>query len=361
MIEVRNLTKNYGDFTAVSDLSFTIEQGHIYGFLGPNGAGKSTTMNIITGCLAATSGEVLIGGHDIFEEPKEAKKLIGYLPELPPLYQEQTVREYLTFVAQAKGIGRKSLEDVIEGVAEEVHITDVLDRLISHLSKGYRQRVGIAQALIGDPEVIILDEPTVGLDPAQIIEIRQLITQLGESRTVIISSHILSEIQSICDKVLIIHKGKLVLFDDIENISSALTAASAVELSADACKDDVSALLSGIEGISETQLTALSESRTAATLTVTAEEPEDVCRSIFTAFAATGLTLTRLTAVKKNLEDVFIELTSEEGAKPAGNSEDYGEEYFEAPEEFFGETVPEEFYAAPEEIAEAEDGKEEEE
>ncbi len=218
MIEVRHLTKKYGDNLAVSDLSFTIESGHIYGFLGPNGAGKSTTMNIMTGCLAATEGEVVIGGHDIYEEPTEAKKLIGYLPEQPPLYMDSTPREYLTFVARAKGVKKDQIKAQIESALKNTDTTDVADRLIKHLSKGYKQRVGIAQALLGDPEVIILDEPTVGLDPMQIIEIRDLIKELGKTRTVILSSHILSEIQTVCDRVIIISGGKKLADDSLAEL-----------------------------------------------------------------------------------------------------------------------------------------------
>lgn len=218
MIQVEHLTKYYGDFLAVDDLSFTIEEGHVYGFLGPNGAGKSTTMNILTGCLSATSGRVEIGGHDIFEEPGEAKHLIGYLPEQPPLYLSETPEEYLRFVGEAKGLRGGELTAQIEAVMEQVKIESVRHRRISALSKGYRQRVGIAQALLGDPKVIILDEPTVGLDPIQIIEIRDLIRQLGQEHTVIFSSHILSEVQAICDKILIIAHGKLVAFDDADNL-----------------------------------------------------------------------------------------------------------------------------------------------
>ena len=191
MISVKHLTKCYGEFTAVDDLSFEIDEGHVYGFLGPNGAGKSTTMNIITGCLSATSGQVTIDGHDIFEEPKEAKRAIGYLPEIPPLYTNETPEEYLKFVAEAKGLKGKEMDCQIEGVISQTRIQNVRKRLISKLSKGYRQRVGIAQALLGNPKVIILDEPTVGLDPIQIIEIRDLIKQLGKNHTVILSSHIL--------------------------------------------------------------------------------------------------------------------------------------------------------------------------
>ena len=218
MIEVSHLTKYYGSFLAVDDLSFTIPDGHVYGFLGPNGAGKSTTMNIMTGCLSPTAGKIMIDGHDILAESEAAKRCMGYLPEQPPLYLNETPWEYLTFVGGAKGLRGGALRSQIEDVMARTKITEMGDRPISALSKGYKQRVGIAQALLGDPKVVILDEPTVGLDPLQIIEIRDLIRQLGEKHTVILSSHILSEVQAICDKVLIISRGKLVAYDDTEKL-----------------------------------------------------------------------------------------------------------------------------------------------
>lgn len=218
MIEVKNLCKDYGTQRAVDTLNFTIEPGHVYGFLGPNGAGKSTTMNILTGCLAASSGQVLIGGFDIFEEPAEAKSLIGYLPEQPPLYQEMTVCEYLKFVAAAKCVPKSEVNGQLNAIMEVTQLSDVSERIIKNLSKGYRQRVGIAQALTGNPQIVILDEPTVGLDPKQIIEIRELIRQLGKEHTVILSSHILSEVRSVCDRLLIISKGRLVAEDTPEGL-----------------------------------------------------------------------------------------------------------------------------------------------
>ena len=218
MISVEHLTKCYGGFKAVDDLSFEIDEGHVYGFLGPNGAGKSTTMNIMTGCLSATEGSVKIDGYDIFEDAGKAKKLIGYLPEQPPLYMNETPMEYLRFVGEAKGLHGAELESQIEEVIRQTKIGDVKGRRISALSKGYKQRVGIAQALLGNPRVIVLDEPTVGLDPMQIIEIRALIKELGQTHTVIFSSHILSEVQTICDRILIISKGRLVAFDEPENL-----------------------------------------------------------------------------------------------------------------------------------------------
>ena len=218
MIEVKHLCRKYGEHRAVDDLSFTIENGYVYGFLGPNGAGKSTTMNMITGCLAATSGQVLIDGYDIFEDAQEAKKRIGYLPEIPPLYQDMTVREFLNFVAKAKGVPKQALDEQLFSVVSLAGLEEVEERLIKNLSKGYKQRVGIAQALLANPEIIILDEPTVGLDPKQIIEVRDLIRELGKDHTVILSSHILSEVRSVCDRILIISKGKLVANDTPENL-----------------------------------------------------------------------------------------------------------------------------------------------
>ena len=219
MIEVKNLVKRYGDHTAVDHLSFQIEKGKIYGFLGPNGAGKSTTMNIITGYIASTEGTVSIDGHDILEEPEKARKCIGYLPEQPPLYFDMTVLEYMRFAADLKKIPKNKKNEMIEEVMDRVKITDMKNRLIKNLSKGYRQRVGLAQAILGYPDVIILDEPTVGLDPKQIIEIRDLIKDLRQKHTVILSSHILSEVSAVCDYVLIISHGKLVASDTPENLS----------------------------------------------------------------------------------------------------------------------------------------------
>lgn len=222
MIEVKNLVKQYGTHLALDDLSFSVEDNEIFGFLGPNGAGKSTTMNIITGYLAPTSGTVTIDGHDIIEDPIGAKKLIGYLPELPPLYMEMTPREYLKFVAEAKGVKKADLRDEIDRVMEKTAIIDVQNQLIKTLSKGYRQRVGMAEAIIGSHKVIIMDEPTVGLDPVQIIEFREMIRELGKDHTVIISSHILAEISEICHKIMIIVKGKLVAIDTPENLAKMI-------------------------------------------------------------------------------------------------------------------------------------------
>ncbi|MDE6916242.1 MAG: ABC transporter ATP-binding protein [Lachnospiraceae bacterium] len=322
MITVEHLTKRYGDFTAVNDLSFEIEDGHVYGFLGPNGAGKSTTMNIMTGCLSATKGHVRIDGYDIFEEPDRAKKRIGYLPEQPPLYMNETPLEYLKFVGEAKGVKGRELHRQIESVISQTRLEDVKDRLISNLSKGYRQRVGIAQALLGNPGVIILDEPTVGLDPIQIIEIRDLIRQLGQAHTVILSSHILSEVQTICEKVLIIDKGKLVAFDEPENLERLLMASNAVSFLAEAETDEIREVLEEIEAAADWQIKKQENGNVRVDVKIESGETADVCRHIFFAFAKREKALLELTSKKANLEDVFLELTESGVDTP---SEDKGQ------------------------------------
>ncbi len=329
MITVEHLSKRYGDVLAVDDLSFTIEDGHIYGFLGPNGAGKSTTLNIMTGCLAATDGEIKIDGHDIYEDEKAAKKLIGYLPEIPPLYVDQTPREYLQFVAEAKGIAKKQIEEEIDKVIAETHIEDVADRLIKHLSKGYRQRVGIAQALLGNPSVIILDEPTVGLDPMQIIEIRDLIAELGEKHTVILSSHILSEVQAICEKVLIIYKGKLVAFDDLENLGKTLSNANTIDVMAETDVDGVENAMKNVANVTDYEIKDENSRYVKFTVSTDAKDPLVTCRGIFNSFAKANITLLQLNLVQTTLEDIFIELTSAENEQAVVENEDYESDYEE--------------------------------
>ena len=309
MIEVTHLTKYYGDFLAVNDLSFTIEDGHVYGFLGPNGAGKSTTMNMMTGCLSPTDGTIKIGGFDILENPEQAKKLIGYLPEQPPVYMNETPQEYLEFVGEAKGLRGKALRAQIDEVVESAGIADVRDRLIGTLSKGYRQRVGIAQALLGNPQVIILDEPTVGLDPIQIIEIRDFIKELGRTHTVILSSHILSEVQAVCEQVLIISKGKLVAFDTPENLEKLLTASSGITFQVEASKAQTEEILAQLDTLSGFDI-----SETGGVCSVTANlaegvDAKTVCGRLTLAFAAKGLPVVEMRMKKANLEDVFLELT----------------------------------------------------
>ncbi len=319
MITVEHLTKRYGDFTAVDDLSFEIEEGHVYGFLGPNGAGKSTTMNIMTGCLSATEGHVTIDGYDIFDEPDKAKRLMGYLPEQPPLYLNETPMEYLKFVGEAKGLRGRELADQIEAVISQTRLETVKNRLISKLSKGYKQRVGIAQALLGNPKVIILDEPTVGLDPIQIIEIRDLIRQLGKEHTVILSSHILSEVQTICEKVLIIAKGKLVAFDEPEKLERLLMASDAVSFIAEAEDEEIDEILEGMDAVSDWRMKKLEDGSIYTDVQIEFGEVSDICRHLFFAFARKGKAILQLTSKKANLEDVFIELT--EGDKKEEETE----------------------------------------
>lgn len=310
MIEVKHLTKRYGSHTAVSDLSFTIKKGQIYGFLGPNGAGKSTTMNIMTGCLAATTGEVRIGGFDIFEESEKAKQLIGYLPEQPPLYLDMTPREYLTFIAQAKSVPGKEISTQLEYVMNVTQTQDVADRLIKNLSKGYKQRIGIAQALLGNPEVIILDEPTVGLDPRQIIEIRDLIQELGKSHTVILSSHILSEVQAVCQTILIISKGKLVACDTPENLERLFAGSTTVELTAEATADEIRNILFPLEHVAQLETASNEDGSCHVRLEMDTTAEKEACRAIFFAFSNAQRAILQLTTTRASLEDIFIELTS---------------------------------------------------
>ena len=299
MIVVDHLTKNYGGFAAINDLSFEIQDGRVYGFLGPNGAGKSTTMNIMTGCLSPTSGTVRIDGHDILKEPEAAKKLIGYLPEHPPLYTSETPTEYLRFVGEAKGIKGLELQKQVDEVIRLTGISQVKDRLISALSKGYCQRVGIAQALLGAPKTIILDEPTVGLDPIQIIEIRDLIRELGKTHTVLFSSHILSEVQSICEQILIISKGTLVAFDTPDKLEKLLTQSGGISI------------LKGVPDLSEWESTVQEDGRLSVSIKTRKQDPHEVSRQLFFAFAESGETVLEMTAKRANLEDVFLELTEE--------------------------------------------------
>ena len=315
MITVTNLTKCYGDFTAVDRLSFEIDEGHVYGFLGPNGAGKSTTMNIMTGCLSATEGQVKVDGYDIFEEADRAKRLIGYLPESPPLYMNETPMEYLKFVGAAKGLRKKELEEQIEHVISKTKIGDVKNRLISRLSKGYRQRVGIAQALLGNPRVIILDEPTVGLDPIQIIEIRDLIKQLGQTHTVIFSSHILSEVQAICEKVLIIAKGRLVAFDEPERLKKLLLTSNSISFVTEAQQNEAEEILGGIGGIDSWEIKESEEGILKILVKINHEIPRDICRELFFCFARREKAIVEMTAQNASLEDIFIELTEEDPAE----------------------------------------------
>ena len=308
MIEVKNLVKRYGDHTAVDHLSFQIEKGKIYGFLGPNGAGKSTTMNIITGYIASTEGQVIIDGHDILEDPEAAKKCIGYLPEQPPLYFDMTVREYLKFAADLKKLPKDKRASMIEEVMEMVKIKDMENRLIKNLSKGYRQRVGLAQAILGYPEVIILDEPTVGLDPKQIIEIRSLIKSLKQKHTVILSSHILSEVSAICDYVMIISHGKLVASDTPDNLGKLAEGSNNLNMLIKGTRDKIRHSLETVNGVKDISVTSARE-QNVWSVKVSTEENIDVREEIFYKMADCKCPILEMQSRKVSLEEVFLELT----------------------------------------------------
>ena len=320
MIEVSNLVKKYGDHTAVDHLSFQIEKGKIYGFLGPNGAGKSTTMNMITGYIASTEGKVMIDGHDILEEPEAAKKCIGYLPEMPPLYFDMTVLEYMKFAADLKKIPRNQKDKQIKEVMDMVKITDMKDRLIKNLSKGYRQRVGLAQAILGYPEVIILDEPTVGLDPKQIIEIRDLIKSLKQKHTVILSSHILSEVRAVCDYVLIISHGKLVASDTPDNLERLAAGSNSLLMKVKGEKDTIRKDLETIEGVTGVEMSYDSDEELWKTK-VSIQENVDIREKVFYAMAKANCPIYEMQVKRVSLEDVFLELTEGEKKKSTGKQE----------------------------------------
>ena len=318
MIEVRNLTKVYGQKTAVEDVSFKIRNGRIYGLLGPNGAGKSTTMNIIAGCLSPTEGTVLINGYDIGDTPIEAKRQIGYLPEQPPLFVDMTPKEYLTFVAEAKGVS----DDLVDRqVKEAMTVTDILsvkDRLIRNLSKGYRQRVGIAQALLGSPDIIILDEPTVGLDPQQLTEIRALIRKLGGKLTVIISSHILSEISELCDHVLILSEGKLVADSSMSELMSRVNPETTLRMTVKGDEAGIRDVLASIEGVSGVTNLPAADGEGTVSLKVTTPADTDLRDDIFFAMAERRYAVLSMDREEQSLEEIFLTLT----AKGNKNEED---------------------------------------
>lgn len=319
LIEVSHLVKRYGDHAAVDDLSFTVEKGQIYGFLGPNGAGKSTTMNILTGYLAPTSGEVKIGGHNILEEPEEARKCIGYLPEIPPVYPEMTVLEYLNFAAGLKKLPAKARGKYVAEAMEMTGTVEVQNRLIRNLSKGFRQRVGLAQAILGFPEIIILDEPMVGLDPKQITEIRELIRELGKKHTVILSSHILSEVSAICDQILIISHGRLVANDTPENLVNLMQGSGKLELTVKSSANAVRQLFEGMGGIDELEISE-SQEKNAVDVTIQTVAGVDLREPIFNRCAQRQAVILRMQQSHISLEDVFLELTETEGGEEdAGN------------------------------------------
>ena len=315
MIEVKNLTKKYGNHTAVDGLSFRIEKGRIYGFLVPNGAGKSTTMNIITGYVAASDGDVLIDGVDILKEPEKAKAMIGYLPELPPLYADMTVKEYLDFVAELKKVESSSRKEAVEKVMEQTNITDMSSRLIRNLSKGYKQRVGMAQAILGNPEVLIFDEPSVGLDPRQIIEVRDLIRELGKEHTVILSSHILSEVSAVCDHILILSKGKLVADGSPEELAGMMGDAGGTEITVIGDGERALEILKQMSQVESASITGKDESGNAKLL-VSAKDGEDIREALSFKLSENRIAVIGMEKKERSLEDIFLELTeSDEAAK----------------------------------------------
>lgn len=316
MIEVKNLVKKYGTHAAVNDLSFTVETGKVVGFLGPNGAGKSTTMNMITGYIAPTQGEVLIDGINIMDEPELAKKNIGYLPEIPPLYPDLRVREYLSFVAELKQVPKKERDIEVHKIMSKTKTLDVSERLIKHLSKGYKQRVGLAGAMIGNPDILILDEPTVGLDPSQIIEMRELIRELSKNHTVLLSSHIMQEISAVCDEIIIINEGKMITKDTPENITRKMVDTNGVHIVVRGDKTELKEALRTVSGIKNVSYDNDNENETIG-LTIYSAEDEDIRVEVFYALAKAKCPIIEMNKLDTSLEDAFLALTK-------GGSKQYG-------------------------------------
>jgi ABC-2 type transport system ATP-binding protein len=311
LIQVENVTKKYGQRVAVDRLNFTVNRGEILGFLGPNGAGKSTTMNIITGYLSATEGSVKLDGHDILEEPQAVKRQIGYMPELPPLYPDMTVLDYLSFVCDIKEVPRSRRKENLERSLQLLQIGDVRGRLIKNLSKGYKQRVGIAQAIIGAPPVLILDEPTIGLDPQQIIETRNLIRDLGKEHTIILSSHILPEVQAVCSRVLIINKGKIVASDTPENLSRGLSGDNRLSLRVEGADTEALAVARAVPHVVKAESLGRREAGT-VDLMLEAKRDQDVRRDVFSAFARANMPILMMKSMDLTLEEIFLNLITEE-------------------------------------------------
>ena len=308
MIEIKNLTKFYGNNAAVKNISFTVKDHEILGFLGPNGAGKSTTMNIITGYLPSTSGTVLISGMDITENPSAVKKKIGYLPEIPPVYLDMKVKEYLKFAAGIKGVKGSERKAQIEDVMEKLKIKDMENRLIRNLSKGYKQRVGFAQALLGNPEYLVLDEPTVGLDPSQVIEVRNLIKSLSKNHTIILSSHILQEIQAVCERVVIISHGEIRAIDSIKNLEESMDASITVNIKAEGDKDEICKCINYVGGVGE--ITDITYEATNIYVYKVSIESDDVRKNILTELIKNDFAILEVTSDKPSLEEVFVKLTA---------------------------------------------------
>lgn len=312
MIEINNLVKRYGDKKSVKGISFTVNDGEVLGFLGPNGAGKTTTMNIITGYLSSTSGTVKVNGHDILEEPELAKKEIGYLPENPPLYNDMTVKEYLNFICDLKGVEKARRKNMLDNIVSMVKISDVYDRLIGNLSKGYKQRVGIAQALVGNPSILILDEPTVGLDPNQIIEIRRLIKALSKNHSIVISSHILSEIQEIADRVVIINRGKIAAVDTISDLSKRLSGQSKILLTFRGPVTDAVTKIRTVKGVSSA-VSRVANKFSQIEITISANDTSETRIAIFNLMAREGWPILELRSLDPSLEEIFLNITSGKG------------------------------------------------
>lgn len=312
MIEVKNVTKKYGNFVAVDNISFNIKEGEIIGLLGPNGAGKSTTMNMITGFIEQTEGEIIIDGYDMLKKPKKAKKEIGYMPEGVPLYTDLTVKEFVSYMAQIKKVDRKIRKEQIKKTIEETGLKDVEKKLIKNLSRGYKQRVSMAGALVGKPKILILDEPTVGLDPKQITEIRELIKKLGKTHTVILSSHILSEVSQICNKVIIINKGKIVAIDTPQNLENAVSKNNNIYVTIEDPENKIEAVKDKIEGIKDIKLVATNDDGTKH-YCIESEGEKDLRKTIFAEFAKENITIYEMKKQDVTLEDAFIELI--EGGK----------------------------------------------
>ncbi len=320
MIEVQHLTKRYGPFTAVDDVSFRVERGEILGFLGPNGAGKTTTMRVLTGYMPPTGGKALVAGYDVFDQPIEAKRRTGYLPETPPLYPDMTVRDYLLFVARIKGVPRADRKSRVATVMERTRVADMAERHCGKLSKGYRQRVGLAQAILHNPEVLILDEPTAGLDPKQIIETRQLIKELAGDHTIILSTHILPEVSQTCQRVVIINKGRVVAVDSPENLTARLRGSETMFVQVDAPGADVPGALRAIPGV--TRVVPASLAGTATGFEVDSDSGRDVRRELASTIVTRGGGLLELRPMRMSLEEIFLHLTTEEAASaPAAQTE----------------------------------------
>lgn len=307
MIQVENITKKYGSFTAVNNINFEIEEGEIVGFLGPNGAGKSTTMNMITGFIEPTSGRIIVDGYDISKKPKKAKKQIGYMPEGVPLYSDLTVKEFVTYMAEIKGVDKKEKKEKIQNVLEATGLTDVQNKLTKNLSRGYKQRVSMAGALVGDPKVIILDEPTVGLDPKQVTEIRALIKELGKEHTVILSSHILSEVSQICNRVIIINKGQIVAIDTPENLENKVVQNNSIYVTVEDPENKMNKIKEKLESVQEIKLITENEDKTKKYI-ITAKEDIDLRKDIFETLAKEGITIFEMKKADATLEDAFMKL-----------------------------------------------------